>query len=448
MNRIIFTSVLLACCITTSPQAQAQDEIALLRKELKEMRVDYETRISELERRLETAEEKTAMAPAKQPVLRVAELAAPGLRTGSNAFNPAIGVIFQGQAWAYDNDPLEYAIPGFPLGGESRLVAEGFALGETEIDINANVDDKFTTWLTMSIVIEDGEAAVEIEEAWIETLSLPAGFSARFGRMFSNVGYLNEKHAHSWDFVDQPLAYKAFLGGQYIDDGARLSWVAPTDLYIELGGEILRGDRYPFVGAGNSGFGTHTLHARFGGDVGFSHSWQAGISYLSGENEDREAGDEEDPFLFTGDVDVWMAEFVWKWAPNGNWKQRNFKFQFEYLQRRETGMYLMPDGRQLAWNINQDGWYAQAVYQFMPGWRVGARLEALSSPDPGPAFYDTALALAGSSPSRYSLMADWSNSEFSRLRLQYTRDDAGEIEEHQWGLQYIFSIGAHGKHSF
>ena len=131
MNRIIFTSVLLACCITTSPQAQAQDEIALLRKELKEMRVDYETRISELERRLETAEEKTAMAPAKQPVLRVAELAAPGLRTGSNAFNPAIGVIFQGQAWAYDNDPLEYAIPGFPLGGESRLVAEGFALGET-----------------------------------------------------------------------------------------------------------------------------------------------------------------------------------------------------------------------------------------------------------------------------------------------------------------------------
>ena len=448
MNRFIFTGVLLACCITTTPQVQAQDDIALLRKEIGQMRADYEARISALERKLETAEEKAAMAPAKQPVVRVAEPAASGPRTGSNAFNPAIGVIFQGQAWAYDNDPGEYAIPGFPLGGESHPVTEGLALGETEIDINANVDDKFTAWLTMSMVIEDGEAAVEIEESWIETLSLPAGFSARFGRMFSNVGYLNEKHAHSWDFVDQPLAYKAFMGGQYIDDGARLSWVAPTDLYIELGGEILRGDLYPFVGASNSGFGTRTLHARLGGDVGFSHSWQAGISYLSGENEDRESGDEDDPFLFTGDVDMWMAEFVWKWSPNGNWKQRNFKFQFEYLQRRETGMYLLTDGQELPWNVDQDGWYAQAVYQFMPGWRLGARLEALSSDDPGPAFDGTALALAGSSPSRYSLMADWSNSEFSRLRLQYTRDKAGDTGDNQWGLQYILSIGAHGKHSF
>jgi hypothetical protein len=448
MNRFIFTGVLLACCITTTPQAQAQDEIALLRKEIEQMRADYEARISALERRLETAEEKVAMAPTEQPVVLVAESTAPDKLTGSNAFNPAIGVIFQGQAWAYDNDPEKYAIPGFPLGGEAHPVAEGFALGETEIDINANVDDKFTAWLTMSVAIEDGETAVEIEEAWIETLSLPAGFSARFGRMFSDVGYLNQKHAHSWDFVDQPLAYKAFMGGQYIDDGVRLSWVAPTDLYFELGGEILRGDRYPFVGAGNSGFGTHTLHARFGGDVGFSHSWQAGVSYLSGENEDRESGDEDDPLLFTGDTDVWIADFVWKWSPNGNWKQRNFKFQFEYLQRSEKGIYVLLDRKELPWDIDQDGWYAQAVYQFMPGWRLGARLEVLSSDDPGPAFDGTALALADSSPSRYSLMADWSNSEFSRLRLQYTRDEAGEIDDNQWGLQYIFSIGAHGAHSF
>jgi hypothetical protein len=49
---------------------------------------------------------------------------------------------------------------------------------------------------------------------------------------------------------------------------------------------------------------------------------------------------------------------------------------------------------------------------------------------------------------RYSLMTDWSNSEFSRLRLQYTRDEAGPADENQWGLQYILSIGAHGGHSF
>ena len=443
MNHFIFTGVLLACSIIITPTVYGQDDFSDLRRALEQMRADYEARISALERRLEAAEEKSA-----QPAVPAVESVAANASAGSNAFNPAMSVIFLGQAWAYGNDPEAYFIPGFPLGGESRPVAEGFSLGETEIDIFANVDDKFTAWLTVPVVIEDGDTVVEIEEAWIETLSLPAGVSARFGRMFSNVGYLNEKHAHTWDFVDQPLAYKAFMGGQYIDDGARLSWVAPTDLYIELGGEILRGDRYPFVGAGSSGFGTHTLHARLGGDVGFSHSWQAGISYLSGKNEDRESGDEDNPLMFTGDVDVWMAEFVWKWAPNGNWRARNFKFQFEYLKRSENGVYLLTDGQELPWNADQDGWYAQAVYQFLPQWRVGARIEALSGDDPGTAFDGTALALADSNPSRYSLMADWSNSEFSRLRVQYTWDQAGETDDHQWGLQYILSIGAHGAHSF
>ena len=443
MNHFIFTGVLLACSIIITPTVYGQDDFSDLRRALEQMRADYEARISALERRLEAAEEKSA-----QPAVPAVESVAANASAGSNAFNPAMSVIFLGQAWAYGNDPEAYFIPGFPLGGESRPVAEGFSLGETEIDIFANVDDKFTAWLTVPVVIEDGDTVVEIEEAWIETLSLPAGVSARFGRMFSNVGYLNEKHAHTWDFVDQPLAYKAFMGGQYIDDGARLSWVAPTDLYIELGGEILRGDRYPFVGAGSSGFDTHTLHARLGGDVGFSHSWQAGISYLSGKNEDRESGDEDNPLMFTGDVDVWMAEFVWKWAPNGNWRARNFKFQFEYLKRSENGVYLLTDGQELPWNADQDGWYAQAVYQFLPQWRVGARIEALSGDDPGTAFDGTALALADSNPSRYSLMADWSNSEFSRLRVQYTWDQAGETDDHQWGLQYILSIGAHGAHSF
>jgi hypothetical protein len=55
---------------------------------------------------------------------------------------------------------------------------------------------------------------------------------------------------------------------------------------------------------------------------------------------------------------------------------------------------------------------------------------------------------SASDPYRYSLMADWSNSEFSRLRLQYTRDQAGLDTDNQWGLQYIYSIGAHGAHTF
>jgi hypothetical protein len=101
-----------------------------------------------------------------------------------------------------------------------------------------------------------------------------------------------------------------------------------------------------------------------------------------------------------------------------------------------------------AYDVDQDGWYFQAVYQPIPRWRVGGRFDALSSDDPGAAFDGTLLATPGSDPRRFSFMADWSNSEFSRLRLQFTKDESGFIEGNHWGLQYIHSIGAHGAHSF
>ena len=46
-------------------------------------------------------------------------------------------------------------------------------------------------------------------------------------------------------------------------------------------------------------------------------------------------------------------------------------------------------------------------------------------------------------------MVDYSPSEFSRFRLQYTKDRANEgQDENQWYVQYIFSLGTHGAHSF
>ena len=427
--------------------ALAQEtEIESLRLAIDELRTDYETRITELERRLAVAEQNVSQAETASQRSVATPFAASS--TGNSAFNPAIGVIFQGYAWNHGNSPEGYTIPGFPLGGEAGPLGQGFSLGETEIDISANVDDKFTAWLTAPLVIEDGEPKIEIEEAWLETTALPGGLSARFGRFFSGIGYLNSKHSHSWDFADQPLPYQAFLGDQYLDDGVQLRWIAPTDLYVELGTEVMRGDRYPAAGANHSGFGSYSLFANFGGDVSVNSSWQAGLSYLDTTAIDRPSGAEDDPLLFSGDSTLTMAHFIWKWAPNGNWKQRNFVFQTEFLWRNEDGEYVLPRGFPLPYDNDQVGWYAQATYQPFPRWRFGGRIDGLSSNNPGSVFDGTLLATPNSDPRRYSLMADWSNSEFSRLRLQFTRDEAGIENDIQWGLQYILSIGAHGAHSF
>jgi hypothetical protein len=430
---------LLACCATTTALAQDED-IDALRAELSALRADYDARIQSLEARLQAAEQQSR-APS-------APVSAPTGAAGNTAFNPAIGVIFEGQAWNFDRDPEDYSIPGFPLGGEAGPKPEGLGIAETELDITANVDDKFTAWLTAPIVVEDGEASIEIEEAWLETLRLPAGLSLRLGRFFSGVGYLNDKHSHTWDFADQPLAYQALLGDQYIDDGLQLRWIAPTSLYLEVGAELMRGSRFPLDGATHSGRGAESLFVNLGGDVGSSNSWLAGISWLGGDARDRVSGSDIAPLSFTGSSDTTIAEFVWKWAPNGNWRQRNFVFQTEYIANNEAGTYAGLGLVPRVYDNDRDGWYAQGVYQPIPHWRFGARFDVLSLDDPGPLFDGTPLARGGENPSRVTLMADWSNSEFSRVRLQYAREDTGPVEISQWGLQYLYSIGAHGAHTF
>ena len=443
MRIVGWRATLIGFAIIAPGLASAQEsEIVGLREELDALRADYDARIAELERRLAVAEQNAAQATsmAQQP-------AAPAA-AGNAAFNPAIGVIFTGQAWQYGEDPEGYAVQGFPFGGEAGPIEEGLGLGETEIIMNANVDDKFSAWLTAALALEDGEAVVEIEEAWVEATALPAGFGARVGRFFSGVGYLNEKHRHSWDFADQPLPYQAFLANQYVDNGIQMRWLAPTDLFVELGGELLQGGSYPAAGNAHDGFGSYSLFARLGGDVGTSHSWLAGVSYLDATAVERASGDEDDPYLFTGNSTLLGAQFVWKWAPNGNWKDRNLVLQTEYFVKSDDGEYQLPGGAAAAWDADQAGWYAQAVYQPRPRWRVGGRIDGLSGDDPGAAFDGTLLELPADDPRRYSLMLDWSNSEFSRLRLQFTRDEAGPVDDNQWGLQYIHSIGAHGAHSF
>ena len=422
-----------------SASSNAED-LAAIRQQIQSMQMEYEARIHALETRLAQAEADVhaaqqntadAQVAAATPVAAVPSSAA-------NAFNPAISAILTGTYGQFSRDPANYAIPGFALGEETGPGERGFSLGESELSISANVDDKFYGSLTAALAPEGG---VGVEEAYVQTTALPQGFSLKAGRFFSGIGYLNDQHAHVWDFVDAPLAYRAMLGNQYGDDGVQLRWLAPTDLFMEFGAELLRGDHFPAGGAADNGRGSVTAFAHVGGDVGDSHSWRFGLSQLRADASGRESGDTPDTFEGTSHVNI--ADFVWKWAPHGNAKTTNFKFQTEYMQRSEDGQF-----NGLGYNADQNGWYSQAIYQFMPRWRVGVRYDRLSADDTGPVFAGTVLDTLGHTPQRTSLMLDFSNSEFSRLRLQYNHDESQPVRDDQVFLQYIMSIGAHGAHQY
>ena len=389
------------------------------------------------------------------------------------SFNPDISLILDGRYSDYSNTS-DYELPGFMLGGEAGRGEEGFHLGHNELAISANVDDMFYGKMTAVIADHEGETEVELEEAFIETLALGNGFTIKAGRFFSGIGYLNEKHPHAWDFADAPLIYRGLFGDQLNDDGLQLSWVAPTDIYLKLGGELTRGERFPAGGAANDGKGASTLFAKIGGDVGASHAWQLGVSHWGAEVEERESGghdhdgDASSHTHFSGDSKVSGIDFVWKWAPNGNATERNFKLQAEYFVRDEDGEVEFEesdatgpvedgiadlDGR-------QSGWYVQGIYQFMPRWRVGLRYDQLDADNELSNFsstlgtteedfaHETGLATEGHTPKRTTLMVDYSHSEYSRLRLQYAKDDSYEDSDNIFTIQYVMSLGPHGAHKF
>jgi len=357
-------------------------------------------------------------------------------------FNPAISLILMGRYASFDNDPENYAIPGVTLAEETDPGREGFSLAETELIISGNIDDKFFGRFTTALTPEN---EIEIEEALIQTLALPAGFAVRFGRFYSEIGYLNKIHAHYWDFVDQPLVYRAYLGNQYNDDGIQLRWLAPTGLYLEFGGEAFSGDSFPASGSANESIGSTSLFMKLGGDVGISHSWQAGLSYLATQSIERAT--EEDTVLFSGDDNLVIADLIWKWAPGGNDTQTSLVFQTEYISSNEQGDYTITGNTNTVDRTN-DGWYAQLIYKFLPRWRAGLRYDRLKLEDPGSAFSSTSLDTEGHTPKRVSAMLDYSHTEFSRFRVQYNRDESYTVADDQWYLQYIMSLGAHGAHRF
>ena len=442
---------------------RAADDIAGLKAELDALKADYATRVSSLEARiaeLESSTSQQATAPAAGLPPEPGQ-AAPS-RASASAFNPAISLILAGSYANLSEDPADYRIAGFlPAGDEVGPGERSFNLGESELTLSANVDPYFSGSLTLAMT---GDGELEVEEAFFRTLALPAGFTLKGGRFFSGFGYLNEIHAHAWDFVDQPLVYQAFFGGQRRQDGLQLKWVAPTDLFVELGVESGNGDAYPGTRRGANGLNGATLFAHVGSDIGDAVTWRGGVSWVDLRAEDRTYEDEgalgeSVENAFTGTSRTWVADATLKWSPPGDPLRRYLKLQGEYMRRTEDGELVYDvAGAALAdsYESTQDGWYLQGVYQFRPRWRAGLRYDALDSGSPNIGLVDSGLLspedfplLAPASPSRTSVMLDWSPSEFSRLRAQYAWDDARDAAtDEQLFLQYILALGAHGAHKF
>lgn len=352
---------------------------------------------------------------------------------------------------------------------------KGFGLGHLELGVSAPIDDLFYGKFTGVLHQHHNKTEFEAEEAFFQTLALPAGFSIRAGRFLSNVGYLNSQHTHNDSFTDRPGVYRGLLGSHYFDDGVRLEFLFPTDLYWTAGVEVLSGKKMQAHDFKNPGsVGVYTGYTKIGGDIGISHSWQLGLSYLHNRNgtfqtkaesyhehghghgyeheyehehahvhephhelhHPHDHHDHHHGAQFTG-KHLYGIDAVWKWAPGGNYKYQSLALSGEYLRAQDTRE--KNSGRNY-----HDGWYLSSVYQFTSQWATGLRYGEFN----GTRFEHE---LQEQTVKETELILSWSHSHFSTIRLQYTHQKADgfkDNEDNAVTLQFIMSLGAHDAHQY
>jgi hypothetical protein len=455
-----YTALCVALFAPLSAYAASDDDLRAIREQIQQLKENYEQRINQLEQRLQQAEasSKNAESAAAQAQAAAQQDRRPAA-SSEGAFNPAMSLILSGTYGQLQRDP---AIPatGFAMSPNNNGYTQGFSLKESELGVAANIDPQFRGVATFAL---DPAGGITVENGFVQTTSLGNGLNFKFGRYFSGLGYLNEQHAHAWDFVDQPLVYRTLWDNQLGEDGVQLKWLAPTDTFIELGGELGRGRGFPGSDRQNkNGAGSGVLFAHIGDDVGSGGSWRAGISLHETKAENRVSNNVPDlpgsvggvSNSFSGDSRTTGLDFIWKYAPDGNVTETNFKLQGEYFRRKESGLLTYDTAAANitdTYAVTQSGWYAQGVYQFMPRWRVGLRYDQL---DPGTAQVGAlnaanVISSYGYNPARNTLMLDYNPSEFSRLRVQVAQDKSRQgLTDNQLFLQYVMSLGAHGAHQF
>ncbi len=400
----------------------------------------------------------------------------------SRSFNPSMSVILNGVYRNYTTKEGE--IHGFPVAEEGH--SRGFSLDHSELHFLANADDKFLASLTFALAehehggghgggghvhkedeqTEEGGLELELEEAFIQTLpgfGLPDGMLIKAGQAFWTLGYLNEHHSHYDDFTDRPLPYRVFLNNVFNDKGAELSYVLPSSLYIEFGAGAFAANDYPASSAAGESWSNFL---RIGRDIGQNHSFRIGAYQLVAQstvsNPRISNGGE---LSFVGDTRLYIADLRYTWAPTANPRNMEMLLQSEYFWHNEKGVYRLEgdphkEDDQTNFEGQFRGWYAQLVFKFRAQWRIGFRYSRLYSPELSDELQDhelqdTSFDNQGFSPRVSSLMIDWTNSEFSRVRVQYNREqllpegkEKGNEHDDQFLFQYVVSIGAHAAHKY
>ncbi len=466
-------AVVLAAGLPSLACAASDADLEAIRVQIQTLKQDYDARIQALEARLKAAEMQAAQAKsqaqqakseaeqvAAAPVVSAPAPTATSATQGLAAFNPAISAVLNGTYANLSRDPNQWHMAGFLAGGETGPGRRGFSLGESELGFQANVDPLFSGNLIFSITPEN---TVSVEEAYgiyrasagrrgaeIRPLLLRPGLPQRAAQ--PRLGL----HRRAARLPDAPRAASTRTTACRSSGSRRRtsssSWAARSATATRTRATIAT--RMARVGV---------AFVHVGGDVGFSNSWRAGVSYLQTGARSRESAVTD---AFGNDA---TASFSGQERPRrtrtscGSGRPtairitRNFKLQGEYMWRqasaetsridaalalraRERGAVLLAPERASTRRRSTSSCRSGASARATTG---SIREASTTAPTP------RSSATASFHPQRTTVMVDWTPSEFSRVRVQFGRRSSRPgFTDKELFVQYILSLGAHGAHNF
>lgn len=323
--------------------------------------------------------------------------------------NPELGLVL-------DTALAGYSDPAPLPGGAHDPQGPGFSLQLLELTAGAAVDPY---WRFDSALLFSAHGA-EIEEAYGTTTALPFNLQARAGQFLTRFGRFNATHPHAWDFVDQPLVFTKFFGGEgNRGPGAELSWLMPWPWYAEwvIAGNQVAGEE-PADGseppAGVQLTGALKQFWPLGED--WSVAW--GLSAAQGG-----------PVAGT---ELYGSDLYLKYRPVEAGRG-SLALHAEVLARRRAGL------------AGDMGGLVGLTWRLDPSWSLGARYELV-----GGVANDPAAPEWTGDRQRATAQVTWWASEFSRLRLQ------GSADMPSWRSGPVYAVfltselvvGAHGAHAF
>jgi len=367
-----------------------------------------------------------------------------------NEFNPSIGVVAE--------TIFSYSSKGNEDTGRDRPGGFDVFQRSLELNIAASVDPFARGYVVANASADaaTGEANFGLEEAALQTTSLPGNLELKAGRFFGEFGRLSYIHDHELPFVNRPLALDQYVGGESRTDGAQLNWLLPVHHYVSLtvgAGTGFGGDSPPSNPGSYRTLGGMTYFGRLSTFFNLTPDWniETGVSGLINPSERDRGGALVQPngsTLTEKERRVAGLDFKLNWVPLQNNQFRSFTWGTEVLYS-DSRFLFDPDGSlnpaspgprlngdEFQDNIGSVGLYSYATYRWHRHWSGGFLFDYVQNAENHD---DVTFA--------YSPYLTFALSHWNQLRLQYTHTDhnasSGLKPDESIYLQWAWIIGSH-----